>query len=183
MFASFNLARWIILLSLVGSCALGYTGWLFNQQRVELEDSLRPGGEVEKLATQTQSLSLQHSKLMSQYEREGFLTQKDPSSYVRRIAVDGSVAMGGVQIGREQQGFPATGVVDKTYSLDPEDRERGVERLNLANFLWKLENESGRVRVTRISMSPAQKNLKEHELSNDRWLWSADITSRQKTEN
>jgi hypothetical protein len=178
--AHMNLARWIILGSLVGSLALGWNGWRLRARRIETEASLKR--EVPMLALDIQTLSRAYSKLYKESEREGLKPQDDPQSYIRKLALHDSVLLGGIDITGPTEIEPVKGVVDKKYTLKPQARDKGVLRLKLANFFYMLESESRRVRVTHIMMEPELKNVKPNEVSNDMWRWEAEVTARQKKE-
>ena len=54
-------------------------------------------------------------------------------------------------------------------------------RASIANFLFTLEQDSRRVKVTSIRIDPFAK-LKPGELGGDEWTFEAEITSRRKIE-
>ena len=49
------------------------------------------------------------------------------------------------------------------------------------NYLYLLESQSRRVRVTSIQLTPEEKK-KEYEHTNDLWKWNIELTSRTKVE-
>lgn len=179
LFKDMNLARGIILGSLVLSLVLAYTGWRFHTQRVELEVALET--EVPNMARETQVLSRRYSQLYDEAELEGLKGQSDPESYLRVLAADSKVKLGSVEITKPQPQRPSKGVVDIKYRIVPQVRDRGYDRKNLANFMWLIEERSRRVRVTSFSMT-REGNLKPWEYGNDRWKWDVEVTSRQKEE-
>jgi hypothetical protein len=73
------------------------------------------------------------------------------------------------------------GVVDKKYNIRPDNRERTFVRTTIANFLWTLEQQSRRVKVTNIKIENADKRVKPQEIPNDKWTFEAEITSRQRS--
>jgi hypothetical protein len=178
--ARMNLARWIILLSILGSIGLGWFGFTLHRRRVELTKALET--RVPLLAVDIQRLSLEYTQLKREHSREGMIGQTNAESYVRAIGARGEVQIGQINISTPQATRPATGVKDEKYVITPQDRNRGFERLVIANFCYLLEKESKRVKVTRIHLDPEQKSLKPHEVSSDRWRWEIDVTSRQKDE-
>jgi hypothetical protein len=180
LLAKMNLARWIILLSVLGSIGLGWFGFTLHQRRVELTKSLET--KVPLLAVEIQRLSAEYSQLKREHSREGLLAQANAESYIRAIGARGEVMIGQLNITTPQATRPAKGVKDEKYVITPQDRNRGFERLVVANFCYLLEKESKRVKVTRIHLDPEQKSLKPHEVSTDRWRWEIDVTSRQKDE-
>lgn len=178
-FKNMNMARGIILGSLVLSLALAYLGWVQHTKRVELEDALV--SQVPNLARETQVLSQRYSKLYDEAELEGLKGQSDPESYLRALASDAKVSLGSVEFAKPQPLRPSKGVIDIKYRITPQDRERAFDRRNLANYMWMIEEKSRRVRVTGFSLT-REGNLKPWEYGNDRWKWDIEVTSRQKEE-
>lgn len=176
-FRNMNLARGIILGSLLASLVLAVTGYRLSSKRAGLELAL--AGEVPEIARETQVLSQRYSKLYDEAEMEGLKGQSDPQTYFRTLAGDPKVRLGGLEITTPQPQRPSKGVVDIKYRIVPQTRDRGFDRKNLANFLWLIEERSRRVRVTQFSMT-REGNLKPWEYGNDRWKWDIEVTSRQK---
>ena len=177
-FNSFTLARWIIVVSLFFSILLGWSGWYFHQRRTALETALVK--QVPDLAVELQTLSKQYSKLYKDAEREGLKAQDDPASYIRKIGSDPTIEIGQLSINTPPAQEFIKGVADRKITIKPQNVESGFSRVALANFFWKLESESKRVRVTEIHMEPAQKGVKPQDTLNDRWKWNAEATSRAK---
>lgn len=176
-FRDMNLARGIILGSVVLSLALAVSGYFLHQERVALEAALEK--EVPDMARETQVLSRRYSMLYKQAELEGLKGQSDPESYLRGLASDPKVRLGGVEITKPQAQRPSKGVIDIKYRIVPQARDKGHNRKNLANYLWLIEEKSRRVRVTQFSMT-REGNLKPWEYGNDLWKWDIEVTSRQK---
>ena len=176
-----TLARWIIVISLLASIGLGIFGYSLHKRRAELETAL--ASEVPKLALELQNYAKRHTVLTKQYEREGLQGQSDPVTYIRTIAAGQLVQIGDTQVDPPQESQPMPGVLDTRYTIKPSNRDRGFGRSNIANFLFKLESESRRMRVTKLRMEPEAKNVKpENVLENDSWRWEAEVTSRTKIE-
>jgi len=177
-FANMNLARWIIILSLLGSIGLGVFGFKLRQQRLDLKQALDT--KVPLLAVEILKLSREYTSLAKEASREGLKAQADPQTYIREISARVAVEVGQIDIGTPNPTTPARGVIDRKFVIRPSSRDRAEQRLRIANFCYILEKESRRVKVTRIHLDPEQKNLKPHEISNDLWRWEIDVTSRQK---
>jgi hypothetical protein len=177
-----TLARWIIIVSFVGSVALGYYGYRLHRTRVELEVALKTS--VPKLAVELQTLAKQYSLLKSQAEHEAFSGNvTNVGTYVRNIAAGTDVRIGDIAIDNPTENKITEGVLDTRYAVKPSSRDRGYPRLNIANFLYKLESDSRGMRVTRLRMEPEAKNVKpETILENDSWKWEAELTTRTKIE-
>ena len=178
-FQNLSLARWIIIVALISSAGLGVYGYKLHAQRVELEDALR--NKVPLLAIELQTLAKQHSALTKQFEREGLQGQSDPVTYIRSIAASKDVAIGDTTVDPPAESENIKGVLDTRYGIKPSSRDRGYGRINIANFLFKLESESRRMRVTRLRLEPEAKSVKpENVLESDMWRWEAEVTSRTK---
>jgi len=178
-FKDMNLARGIILGSLVLSIGLGYLGWRLHTMRVGLEVALED--EVPNLARETQVLSRRYSKLYDEAELEGLKGQSDPESYLRILATDPKVVLGSVEIVNNKAIGPSKGVIDIKYRITPQEKERAFSRRKLANYLWLIEDKSRRVRVTQFTMR-RDGNPRDWEYGNDLWKWDIEVTSRQKQE-
>ena len=84
-------------------------------------------------------------------------------------------------------GAPATteaiskGVVDKKYVIKPDNPKTPFARMKLVNFFYTLEDDSRRVKLTRVKMEVLdQKGLKTHEVPKDEWTFDCELTSRQR---
>ncbi len=181
MLAKMTLARWIIVLSLLAAVGLGYYGYSMHARRLSLEDALTR--EVHEIALDLRNLARRHSVLTKQLDREGFKEQSDPATYIRAIAANAAVLMGDVTVAPPSEAEHIRGILDTRYTISSSSFDRGYPRLNIANFLYKLESESRRMRVTRLRMDPEAKNLKpENVLDVDSWRWEVEVTSRTKLE-
>ena len=180
-FGAMNMARWIIVLGALGSIGLATNGWRLYSERTDLQ-----AGLVETIpdrAQNVQFLGKLFSKLQADAEREGFVTQDKPDLYFRGIATDETVKLGQIDVDPAQPRSFYKGTLDLSYTLRPQVSrvDEGYPRDRLANFMFLIEQKSGRVRVTRIRLDPAQR-LKPWEISDDRWKWEIAATSRAKDE-
>ncbi len=180
--ANMTLARWIIVVSLLASIGLGYYGYNLHTRRLELESALKT--EVRAVALDLRTLARQYSVLSKQVDREGFSENvKDPATYIRQIAAGKDVQIGDITVDPPSEAENIKGVLDTRYGMKPSSRDRGYGRLNIANFLFKLESESRRMRVTRLRMEPEAKSVRpETVLESDSWRWEAEVTTRTKIE-
>ncbi len=177
MLKKVTLARWIILFSMIGAAALGWFGWNLRQERLALQDALATK-EVEALSQGLLVKALQHSQLYREFENTGTGPQDNLASYIARRAADKDVRLGAVSLSNREESL--RGALDKKIRIEPQ-LARGVERTQVANFLYYLEKDSRRLYVTSVKLEPEQKRLKEHEVPDaDRWLWEAEVTVRQK---
>ncbi len=180
LFKSMNLARGIMVLGGVGALALGANGWRLHGMRTELEDALAAGGEVEQAVNRIQRLGKEATKLESDVAREGLGSQDEPTLYIRTLAADKRVQMGQVEINPQNPSTTYKGTIDQQYTIKPQT-DKGYMRDRIANFMWLLESQSRRVRVTHIQLSQESRtDAQDH--GNDLWKWSIEVTSRAKDE-
>lgn len=178
-FGNLNLPRVVILLSFLASAVLAW----FNLELDAKLDQLRE--EEKNLAPDTvrniQELSIRITQLKTQLQDDQWLGQNNPGSYVRTIAQDNTVMLGQVDVVPSRDDKLGNGVVDKKYTVRPVNKDRGWSKNNLGNFLWTLENNSQRVRVTRVKIhQPSKRRTKPHEIPPDEWTYEVEITSRQR---
>ena len=181
LLSSMNLERWIIAVALISSAVLAFTGYRLRRQRIELEASLDT--KVPLLAQSMLVHSQEFSRLDKEADREGLKGgQADPQSYVRRVAGDPKVAIGSISFVAQPERETRKGVKDKRYVIAPQDPKKSYRRENIARFLWFLESESRRVKVTRAVLERADRNPEPSFIGEDLWTWEADLTSRVKAE-
>lgn len=176
-FTNVSMARWIVLLSLVLSMALGAIGYWLHRERTRLEDELT--GRIPSTAFEIQVAARRHTQLYQEFQREGLKGQSNPDEYIRVLARDVKVQLGGVEIKAASPGSPAKDVVDRRYTIQPQDSKAGHKRDRLANYMWLLEQQSRRVRVTHVRLDPLEKH-QPWEIGSDVWSWEIEVTSRQK---
>ena len=182
-FAGFNFARFIILACLVGSGPLAWRAWGQYEHNQFLASTLERGGEVESLVRRIQSNARLYSKLKLEQRDESLFggEQADVHSYIRRQATDDNIDLGQVDI--TPRSIPSRIFTDHTHVIKPLDAKRDFSRTQLANFFYRLESESNRVKVTEVDIrNVSDKRLKDSEIPDDRWSFSATITTREKTE-
>lgn len=180
LMGAMNLARWIMVMGLLGAVALGVSGWRFHAERLELEAALEPGGMVEQKSANIQKLGKLCTKLQSDADREGLSGQTEPILYFRGLASDGGVRLGSIEVAAMAPQVYIKGTEDLQYTLRPQI-DKGYPRDRIVYYMYLLESKSRRVRVTSIQLNPEQK-LKEWEISNDMWKWNLELTSRTKVE-
>jgi len=177
-FANMNLARWIVVLSLLASIGLAVFGWKLHQQRGELEQALV--ASVPKNAQDIQVASRRYSRLNKEFEREGLKAQDNPEQYIRSLASNPRVGLGSVNV-TSKTDTRANNVADLKFTISPLESKAAHGRTHIANYMWLLEQESRRVRVTSISLDQKGK-FEAWETADDQWEWEIEVTSRQKVE-
>jgi hypothetical protein len=180
-FGSMNFARWSILLSLLGSLALVWFGLWQNSQLSEMKAELEGGGAA-KLTQQIAQLARKHSQLSDSLKGENLQGEADMQSYIYKIATMDRVEVGNLNVTIPTPEQFSKGIVDKKINVRPDNRERPFARTTIANFLYTLEQQSRRVKVTMITIENANRRVKNHEIPDDKWTFSAEITSRQRSE-
>ena len=178
---SMNFARWSILLSLVGALALAWMGLQQRSTLAEMKDELENGGAA-KLTQQIAQLARKHTQLSDSLKGENLQGEADMQSYIYRVAGMDRVEAGNLNMNAPSPEPFAKGVVDKKITIRPDNRERTFARTTIANFLYKLEEQSRRVKVTMLTVENADRRVKPHEIPKDQWTFVAEVTSRQRSE-
>jgi len=174
-----NLARAIMLLSIVGCIVLGFLGWKRTQQLSEMKTALND--EMKPLVKDLMQTAQRHTTLSKSLKDDSLGAQADLETYIRKVAGKDKVEIGNVDltVGDEQR---SKTVVDKVYRIKSDSRERTFQRLRIANFLYTLEYDSRRVKVTDLKLEIAEKKPKPHEVPADDWFFDAEVTSRQRAD-
>ncbi len=174
-----NLARAIILVALVGSLALG---WLCWQRQQELEDlKLHLSSHMKPAVEKLMQAAIRNTQLYKASKDENFKAQTDFATYIRKVAAKDKVEVGDVDLAPTND-LRSKGIADEKYRIKPKDKDRTYTRLKIANFLYTLESDSRRVKVTDIKIDTGDKKIKPHEIPEDMWFYEAEVTSRQRTE-
>ena len=174
-------ARFLMLGCVVLSGGLGVVAYSQHQDIQGLRSALSPNGKVEDLTRRVQTLSRQHSELLKQQEGDPLTGgEKTPESYVRSVAYHKNVQIGLVNFTPSTRDYGS--FVDRIYRITPTDKDAAFTRPKLANFFFRLEEASKRVRVTEIELETASKKVKPEDVPDDRWRFKAQVTLRQKNE-
>ncbi|MEZ6017619.1 MAG: hypothetical protein R3F49_21095 [Planctomycetota bacterium] len=172
------MVRILIVLLVLGCGFLGWTAYNQQQRLTYLRGALAADGLVPKTVASIQ----QSAELYSTYKDRGAsdkLQGEDPRVYISARAGHPRVMIGRVDITPGREADVTRGVVDRPYRIEPNDRKASFNRANIANFLYKLEEDSQRVKVTYIDMKPATKTP-EGERPVDLWQLTAGISTREK---
>ncbi|MEM7306795.1 MAG: hypothetical protein AAF682_08995 [Planctomycetota bacterium] len=177
-FRSLNFPRAMILGSLIGAAIIGYLAYQRTAELKQLETDLKDAPFVVK---SIQMKAKQLDDALKAANREGLSSgQDDPEYYIRQRAQVENVGIGQVDI-NPSKSSPAKDVEDLKFKIRPTERSTRFLRGSIANFLYKLEQDSRRVKVTSIKIDPIDK-LKPGEISDDYWTFEAELTSRRKVE-
>lgn len=179
-FRSMNFARWSILFSLLGTLALLWLGLWQRSVLTEMTEGL--DGGASKVTKQIAQLARKHSQLSESLKGENLQGEADMQSYIYKVAGTDRVEVGNLTLNVPTAEQFSKGIVDKKINIRPDNRERTFARTTIANFLYTLEQQSRRVKVTMITIENADRRVKNHEIPKEQWTFLADITSRQRSE-
>ena len=171
------MVRIMIVLLVLGSGFLGWTAYKQDQRLDYLRKALAKGGLVPKTAANIQQNSENYAMYKDRAASDG-LKDADPGVYIQSAASNPNVNIGRVDYtpGSKEH---SRGIVDRTFRIEPNDRKAQFPRLNIANFLYKLEEDSRRVKVTMVDLSPSTK-VGEGERPQDLWKLTAEISIRER---
>lgn len=176
-FGRMSFPRAVILFCSLGSLALGVLVTLRARRLSEVRDEL---ARVPAVVKEIQTDAYRLSDLLRSASAEKFKAQSEPESYIRGIAVDSKINMGQVDITKVVK-TPARGIEDNIYKMVPQTKTQRYSRGQIGNFLYKLEADSRRVKVTRIKLTPFEK-VSPGEIGKDSWVFEAELTTRTKLE-
>lgn len=184
MFAQLNFSRVVIVLSFVGSAVLGYFVW---EQSKALKEAELVLANTPRAIQSMQERALELMELERQVASDGLGGQSDPEQYIRAAAQDKKAAIGAVDVKPLTEQENTKGIVDKSYKVEPARlgsstvQNFGLDQI--ANYLYLLEQNSRRVRVTKVEIQPSgSRSPKEHEVLPGTWKFSAEITTRERAD-
>lgn len=176
-FARMSFPRAVILFCSLGSLVLGVLVYLRAQRLREVKDELT---RVPTLIKEIQTDAYRLSDLLRSASTDTLRAQSEPESYIRAIAVDNKINMGQIDIVKTPKS-PAKGIEDMIYKITPQTKTQRFSRGAIGNFLYKLEADSRRVKVTRIKLTPFEK-VAPGEVGKDSWVYEAELTTRSKVD-
>ncbi|HIG11733.1 MAG: hypothetical protein ABGY71_13015 [bacterium] len=177
---SLNLARLIIIASLVAACLLGWSGSAAKGERDALSGVFAK--DVPRVCREIQELSLLNTKLMGEVKGDKLLSQASPESYIRGCADHPSVQIGEVDMGSRNKHGQA-GIVDRISSIRPFEQGRGRREFShykIAQFLYRLEADSRQIKVTNIRMDLVGSSRDLDKIPGDTWTFDIEVTNRVK---
>lgn len=172
-FRNLNFPRAVILVSLVASCVLGY---LLAQRAARLDEIQSELRRTPQLVQEIQNLGIELDQYQQLAKGSNSLDTSDFSTFIRKTAATNVVGIGEVEVIPDERS-PARDIVDKTYKIRPATRNQSYVRAKIGNFLYKLEADNPRLKVTDVQMTPAQK-IRPGEVGDDRWTFEATVTAR-----
>ena len=175
-FSNMNVPRWVILLGAIFSL---YLGWQVYEQTARLAAIRSELARAPGLVAEIQRLGLELDQLQK-LEGEDGLQNSAPDHYVREVASMSAIEIGQVSVGSRETS-PSRGLTDRNNPIEPMSSDRAFSRGQIGNFLYQLEAESPRVKVTSFSISPLNR-IKPGEIGDDSWTFKAVITTRELAE-
>ena len=177
-FARMSFPRAVILFCSLGSVVLGVLVYLRRQRLNEVNDELQ---RVPAIVKEIQTDAYRLSDLLRSASTETLKAQTEPESYIRNIAGDDKISMGQIDINKNDKS-PAKGIMDNIYKMTPQTKSQRYSRGQIGNFLYKLEYDSRRVKVTRLKLTPFGEKIAPGEIGKDNWVFEAELTTRTKTD-
>ena len=115
--------------------------------------------------------SNQIKTLEDEVKNDTLLQQPDPTHYILQQA---ALSMMGEPNASMDTKVPFRGAEDRVFTVRPPDKTKVFTREQLAQFFWRIENQTSRMRVTQIQVDLADRKRPEDDL----WTFSAQFTSR-----
>lgn len=176
-FANMNFPRAVIVVSLLASVVLAY---LLLDYRGRLDEM-----NVQKLSIKgdirgIQERALQLDSLQTTASGDKILgAENNLEMYIRSACTNEAIGLGQVET------IPTTSTVskeieDRKIRIRPANKTARYRRGQIGNFLYKLEADSPRIKVTTFKLTPVDK-VRPGEIGQDIWTFEAEITSRQST--
>ena len=175
-FKRMSFPRAVILVCSLGSLVLGVLVFLRSQRLTEVKQELV---KVKEIVKEIQADAMRLDSLNAIAITGKYTAQSEPESYIRAITADGKINIGQVDITKRTQSLK--GVEDNIYKIAPRSKTQRYTLGQIGNFLFKLEQDSRRVKVTRLKMTPADK-VSPGEVGKGQWVFEADLTTRSKIE-
>jgi hypothetical protein len=185
IFSHLTLSRAIILGSFLGSAVVGY---LLYREQERLGNYQAAIDAAPKLVPVLVNKAQELEDLMKATAREEFGTSVNAlETYIYERAADPKVHLGQVDISKPIEQVIASardgnpGVRDLVYKISPASSAKGeYTRGEISNFIYLLEQDSRRVKVTGLTMTPTDKGPKLDKFLSDRWKYDIELRVREK---
>lgn len=176
-FGGMSFPRAVILFCSLGSLVMGALVYQRTRRLDEVQEELR---RVKEVVKEIQTDAYRLDELQRSAGTEKFKAQEELDLYIRNIAGQENVDMGQLNT-EDRTDEPARGIVDNICKMSPLSKTHNYNRGQIGNFLYKLEAESRRVKVTRLKLTPSDKAI-PGEVGRDRWNFEAELTTRAKVD-
>lgn len=170
-----NFPRTVIVLCTLGSAALGWFVYQRSERLAQVESDL---ARVEGVVRSISEHAYRVDDLTRISSDEKFKAQGDIESYIRAIAVDDKIHMGQVEVNKRTDN-PSKEIEDLVCTVKPMAKTQRYYLSQIGNFLYKLESDSRRVKVTRLKLTPFER-VTPGEIGKGEWVFEAELTSRVK---
>jgi hypothetical protein len=188
-FGNLTFSRAIILLSFLGSLVLGYMLYTEKQKLSNYDAGVAYADQaVPKIVTRARELD----ELIKAAAREDFSNDVNAvETYVRERALDPNVHVGQMDMSKPKTevifsggpGGAGGSVRDTIFSVTPSSAGKSeFTRSEIANFAYLLEQDSRRMKISRLMIRPTQKNIKEDQSLEDRWDFELDLRIRSRSD-
>ncbi len=184
-FQGLNFPRFVILVSFLASAGLGWFVYDSNARLKEVEANLKPE-RVDKEITLMQELGMELERYQEKVALSGSSTQQDLPTFIRNTAASPAVGLGQLTVTPMTPKAYGKDSEDLVYKISPKHSSNSYNRKSIANFLYKLEKDNRRVKVTSYDVKPhtgsqRAKAAKPGEIfAQDTWTFEAEITLRTK---
>lgn len=176
-FARMSFPRAVILFCSLGSLVMGALVFERSRRLTQVEDELR---RVKDVVKEIQTDAYRLDELQRSAGAEKFGAQEELETYIRQIAADANINMGQLDF-QKRTHEPARGILDNICKMSPQSKAPHYNRGQIGNFLYTLERDSHRVKVTRLKLTPSDK-IVAGEVGKDRWNFEAELTTRTKVD-
>lgn len=176
--------RIMIGLLLAGSVFLGWRAMQQQETIDRYEAAVSEGGAAEQLAQRILRSAYSYTQYKERSAKEGVKGDgaDQVNSYIFELAARSKVLWGNPKIEKPSEQRSLPGYTDLVYAIKPAESNAWFDRPRIANFFYLLEAESRKLRITHILLRAAQKNLKPHEIPEDRWYVDLKVTMRERSE-
>lgn len=175
IFQAMTFPRWVIVVMVISSSVLGYFVYERSQRLEQVKQDLQV--RVPRLAQEIQQLAMELDDLQDRADKENLKGEAKPEYYIQTIAHSDVTRIGEVNV-TPQRPKSYKGFEDHTYTIKPVNKSAKFYRNQIGNFLYKLEADSRKVRVTKIDLKPTDP-VKTGEIGPDEWTFTVELTSRQ----
>lgn len=184
-FQAMNFPRFVILASFLASAGLGWYVYDRSAKLAEVQVNLQPE-RVDAEITKMQNLGMELERYQEKVALSGNSTQQDLPTFIRTTADSPAVGVGQLTVTPMAPKPFGKDSVDLIYKISPKNKTLSYSRTNIANFLYKLEKDNRRVKVTSYDVKPHSGNQRAKAarpgeiFAEDNWTFEAEITLRTK---
>ena len=176
LFSRMSFPRAVVLFCSLGSLVLGALVYTRTKRLTQVEAQLE---DVRDIVKEIQTDAYRLDDLQTHARSDKFRAQSEPLAYIRSVGGGENVNTGSLDIDTSEK--PQRNYRDLIYTVTPTESKRKYPRLQIGNFLFRLEEGSPRMKVTRIKLTPTEK-IAPGEIGKDQWTFEIQVTTRTKLE-